>query len=91
MHPNALNSNDIGRRVGARTDTERERTETDISKTMGEQNMERLINKITAYFWLALAIVGAVGVLFFGAWWHLPTTALCVALYRLFLADSKTE
>jgi hypothetical protein len=53
--------------------------------------MEKVLTKATAYFWLALAIVGAVGVLFFGAWWHLPTTALCVALYRLFLADSKTE
>lgn len=53
--------------------------------------MEKVFNKVTAYFWLTLAIVGAVGVLFFGAWWHLLTCAICVMLYRLFLADSKTE
>lgn len=45
------------------------------------------MNKITAYLFLALAIIGVVGALFFGAWWHLATAALCFALYRGFSAE----
>lgn len=53
--------------------------------------MERLINRIAAYFWLSLAVLCGLAILLKGAWWHLLACAVCVMLYRLFLADSKTE
>ena len=49
--------------------------------------MEKLLNNITAYACLALAIVGAIGVLFFGAWWHLLSVAICYFLYKSFKED----
>ena len=49
--------------------------------------MERTINKVTAYLFLALALLALVGVLFFGAWWHLPSVAVCYFLYKSFKED----
>lgn len=49
--------------------------------------MEQVMNKITAYLFLALAIIGVVGALFFGAWWHLATAGFCFALFRMFKAE----
>ena len=51
--------------------------------------MEKVLTKVTAYFWLALAIVGAVGVLFFGAWWHLLSVAVCYLLYSAFKREEQ--
>lgn len=49
------------------------------------------MNKVTAYIWLIVGILALVGVLFFGAWWHLATAGFCLLLFRLFSADSKAD
>jgi len=53
--------------------------------------MERAINKVTAYLWLALALLCLYGAIFRGAWWHLLTASFCLLLFRLFSADSKAD
>lgn len=44
--------------------------------------MERIINNLTAYIWLALFIVALFGIIFKGAWWHLWTAGLCWIVFR---------
>ena len=46
--------------------------------------MEKTMNKLTADILLALTIIGLIGVIFFGAWWHLLSVAVCYLLYSAY-------
>lgn len=51
-------------------------------KLKNQRIMERIINNLTAYIWLALFIVALFGIIFKGAWWHLWTAGLCWIMFR---------
>lgn len=43
--------------------------------------MGDIIDKISSYAWLALGILGLIGVIACGAWWHLFTVGACLLFY----------
>ena len=45
------------------------------------------MEKIAKYAWLALAIVVAVLIPFYGAWHHLITVGICVLMYAMMGAE----
>ena len=47
------------------------------------------IHKGLAWVWLALLIGCAVGVVFFGAWWHFFTGLISWVMYRCCLDSAK--
>jgi len=51
--------------------------------------MEETMNKITAKLLLILTIVGLIGVIIFGAWWHLLSVAVCYLLYSAYKREEQ--
>ena len=50
-----------------------------------------IIDRIQACAFGSLALLAAYGVIFKGAWWHIGTVLICIAVAKASLADARKE
>lgn len=53
--------------------------------------MENTMNKIAMWAWGVLGIFCLGGVLFAGAWWHIPTALICFVMFLSFKCECKKD
>lgn len=52
---------------------------------------ETIMKKVPMYFWGAFGSMCMIGVIFFDAWWHIFTAAICGAMFLAHRAEFKEE
>ncbi len=53
--------------------------------------MERIINNVQAYLFMALGIAALAGIIVKGAYWHIWTVAICYVMYKALYIPKKKE
>ena len=53
--------------------------------------MDKFLIKLPRLIWLCLAICAACGIIFAGAWWHILTLCVAVAMYFAFCESEEEE
>lgn len=61
----------------------------DCDENGNEIEIAPIVNKISKFIWAGLGIGSLCGVIFAGAWWHLLTAGVCLAMYLTFKSEEK--